>query len=141
MRESNKNKGRWKMENPNERNEIAPGKEIKGIEIGRDSRGRFQPGHQISRHNKSCKIDKDALLRAMKKVEMIRKEPFLEHVFNVAYENPAVLNKLLDKFFADLSFAELKAEGTGPLNVYITQYIEKKEDAKKVIDIEGESKE
>jgi hypothetical protein len=44
----------------------------------------------------------------MSTVEDKKKMPFLERTFEMVYNNPLVMNKILDKFFADLSISELK---------------------------------
>ena len=100
-------------------------------EENKDEKGRFLPGNQAARGNKSVKLDKDALIEAMKTVENLKKKPFLEKVFEMAYEYPQVMNKILDKFFADLSIAELRGS-SGAWNVFITQFIEEKREKKAI---------
>jgi len=101
----------------------------------KDKLGRFLPGNQAARGNKSVKLDKDALIEAMKTVENLKKKPFLENVFEMAYKYPQVMNKILDKFFADLSIAELRGN-SGAWNVFITQFIEEKREKKAIEEIE-----
>jgi len=103
--------------------------------IYRDSKGRFLPGSKAAIGNKSVKLDKKALIEAMQIVEKEKKIPFLVQTFKMAYKYPQVMNKVLDKFFADLSISELKNSSGMPFNLFITQYLqqEKKEKQEKVI--------
>ena len=51
-------------------------------------------------------------------VEKEKKE-FLFKALEIAYSNPQVMNKLPDKFFADISISDLKNTGCKPFNVII----------------------
>jgi len=96
----------------------------------RDKYGRFLPGNSVSKGNKSVKLDKKALIEAMQIVEKEKKIPFLVQTFKMAYKYPQVMNKVLDKFFADLSISELKNSSGMPFNLFITQYLQQEKQAK-----------
>ena len=101
------------------------------IDKSRDfnEKGKFKKGNQVSRGNKSVKIDKDALTKAMSVVATEEETEFLVQALRMAYKYPQVMCKLLDKFFSDLSIAELKGD-PGAWNVFITLFNEKKREEK-----------
>ena len=94
---------------------------------GKDPKtGRFLPGNRLSpgRPPDKYKIDKETLLRAIQEVEKGKGKQFLHHIIERAYRSDTVLNKIIDKFFADVSITELKNTGNMPLVVHLTQFLE-----------------
>jgi len=95
---------------------------------------RFAPGNQVAKGNKHVKIDKETLIEAMKTVEKDKKKAFFVRAFEMAYNNPAVMNKLLDKFVADIPVSELKNTTGNQFNVIIQQFSPDKEKEKDIND-------
>ena len=99
----------------------------------RDSHGRLLPGYTanpIGRKPDQYKIDKETLIRAIQEVEKGKGKQFLHHIIERAYRSDTVLNKIIDKFFADVSITELKNTGNMPLVVHLTQFLESRRQEK-----------
>ena len=106
---------------------------LNGIISGKDPKtGRFLPGNRFSpgRPPDQYKIDKETLIRAIQEVEKGKGKQFLHHIIERAYRSDTVLNKIIDKFFADVSITELKNTGNMPLVVHLTQFLESRRQEK-----------
>ena len=93
---------------------------------------RFAPGNQVAKGNKHIKIDKDTLIEAMQIVEKDKKKAFFVRAFEMAYSNPAVMNKMLDKFVADISISESKDIKANQFNIIIQTYSDRKKEEKDI---------
>lgn len=96
----------------------------------RDGKGKFLPGNKCAKGNKSVKIDKEIFIESMGIVEKAKNKCFWVRAFEMAWDTPAVMNKILDKFFADLSIAEIKGLGE-PFNLFVTYFGGKMEEKEK----------